>query len=125
MSIIRPKKLRSLKQRHPRFKRPNVGRTKRSRLADKWRKPRGIDNKQRSHKLPSGALPNVGFKNTRTVRGIHPSGYREVLVYNTGDMEKLAGKGDSIAVRIASAVGRKKRELLARKAEELKLKVLN
>jgi len=124
MSIIKPTKLRSLKKKHPRFKRPNVGRTKRSRLADKWRKPRGIDNKQRSHRMPSGALPNVGFKNTRAIRGIHPSGYREVLVRSLADIEKIK-PGDGIALRISAQIGRRKREIIAKKAEELKLKILN
>ncbi|MEM4332283.1 MAG: 50S ribosomal protein L32e [Candidatus Micrarchaeia archaeon] len=122
--IIKPKKLRSMKKWHPRFKRPNVGRTKRSRLEDKWRKPRGIDNKQRSHRMPAGALPNVGFKNTRKIRGVHPSGYREILVRSPADLSKIS-QNDSVAIRISACVGKKKREIIAKKAEELKLKVLN
>ncbi len=122
---MKASKLRSLKLQHPRFKRPNVGRSKRSRLEDKWRKPRGIDNKQAAHRMPSGALPSVGYKNMRSIRGIHPSGFREVLVRNLGDIAKLAGKSETTAIRIAAVIGRRKRELLVKKAEELKLKVLN
>ncbi|MCX8200412.1 MAG: 50S ribosomal protein L32e [Candidatus Micrarchaeota archaeon] len=122
--IVKPKKLRLMKKKHPRFKRPNVGRTKRSRLEDKWRKPRGIDNKQRSHRIPAGALPNVGFKNTPKIRGIHPSGYREVLVRCLGDLLKL-NPNDGVAIRISASIGKKKREMIVKKADELKLKVLN
>jgi len=107
---------------HPRFKRANVGRPDRRRLKDKWRKPRGEDNKQREHRVDRGALPSSGYRTPRAVRGYHPCGLREVLVRNVRDLEKV---GDGYAVRIASTVGRKKREEILAKAKEMNLKVLN
>ena len=119
-----PKKLRRAKVKHPRFARPNVGRPDRRRLKDVWRKPRGIDNKQREKQAKMGALPNVGYRNPRSIRGLHPSGYREVLVRCLKDLEGLKS-ADGIAVRIASAVGKRKRKLIVDKVNEMGLKLLN
>ncbi len=117
-----PEKLRSMKVKHPRFKRANVGRPDRRRLDDKWRKPRGEDNKQRSHRSDRGALPNVGYRNPKSVRGLHPSGYREVLIRSIKDLEGLEG---DVAIRLASSIGKRKRDLIVNKAKEMGLKVLN
>lgn len=52
-----------------------------------------------------------------------PSGYEEVLVYNPKDLEKIDPKRQ--AARIASRVGRRKRQEILEKAEELGIVVLN
>lgn len=120
---VNPSKLRSKKVKHPRFKRANVGKPDRRRLEDKWRKPRGEDNKQRAHRADRGALPNVGYRNPRALRGVHPSGYVEVLVRSLNDLQQLEGK--SVAIRLASTIGKRKRDLLVSKAKEMGLKILN
>ncbi|MGB9635438.1 MAG: eL32 family ribosomal protein [Candidatus Micrarchaeia archaeon] len=120
-----PKKIRSRKIMHPRFARPNVGRTDRKRLKDVWRRPRGIDNKQRAKRVSAGFHPNVGYMNPKNIRGLHPCGRREFLVCNVGQLEALAGYKDSIAVRISSKVGRRMRSQITNRASELGLKVLN
>lgn len=108
-------------RKHPKFLPPNYGRKKR--VKERWRKPRGIDNKKRIGKKIMGASPNIGWRSARNDRGFHPSGAKEVLVRSLKDLDGL--KGENIAVRIASAVGAKKRELIIKKANELKLQVLN
>jgi large subunit ribosomal protein L32e len=92
------------------------------RLGLKWRAPRGIHSKLRMHKREAGNLPRAGYGSPRIVKGLHPSGFREILVYNLNDLKKI-GQGE--AARIATNVGKKKRIELMKKAEELKLKVLN
>lgn len=121
---ISSSKLKSGKVSHPTFKRPNVGRPSRKRLEDKWRKPRGIDNKQREKFNKAGALPNVGYRNCKDLRDIHPSGYYEVLICCEKDLEKVIDS-EGVAVRLASKLGKKKREALVQKIEELNLKLLN
>ncbi len=116
-------KLRSKKVKHPRFVRPNVGRPDRRRLKDTWRKPRGVDNKQREKQVKMGALPNVGYRNPRALRGLHPSGYSEVLVRSLHDLDGI--DKESVAVRIASSIGKRKREQIVSKVTELGLKLLN
>ena len=57
------------------------------------------------------------------MRGLHPSGYEEVLVYNVKDLEKVDKERQ--AIRIASCVGMKKRLAIEEKARELGIKILN
>jgi len=119
---ITPKKLRAKKKVKTTFRRQNHGRTDRKRVKGNWRKPRGVDNKQREHLVTAGHIVSIGYRNAKDVRGLHPSGYEEVRVFNT---EGLEGLGKHNAVRIAGSVGKKKRKEIIAKAGELGLKVLN
>tara|TARA_Y100001968_G_C18960726_1_gene527576 strand:+ start:112 stop:360 length:249 start_codon:yes stop_codon:yes gene_type:complete len=65
----------------------------------------------------------VGFRGPASVRGLHPSGFEEVLVHNTKEVENV--NPETQAVRISSTVGDKKRELIVKKADELKIRVFN
>lgn len=93
------------------------------RLAENWRKPKGIDNKMR--KQVSGVPPivKVGYRGPKKARGLHPSGYRDRLVNNVRDLEKLDPKSE--AARIGHTVGRRKRIDIISKASSLGIKVLN
>jgi len=93
------------------------------RLGKKWRKPRGSQSKLRKHKKARGFMPHPAFGSLKSVRGLHPSGFEEILVYNVKDLEEINSKKQ--ACRIASKVGKKKRIEIMKKAEELKIKVLN
>lgn len=104
-----------------RFKRDGFG--KKSQLSDSWRKPRGQHNKQREQKKAKGNLPKPGFGSPLAVRGMHPSGFYEVLVYTADDIEGLDAKTQ--AVRIAAKVGNRKRAGIQEKALSAGLKVLN
>jgi len=104
-----------------RFKRDGFG--KKSQLSDSWRKPRGQHNKQREQKKAKGKLPKPGFGSPLAVRGMHPSGFYEVLVYTVDDLEGLDAKTQ--AVRIAAKVGNRKRAGIQEKALSSGLKVLN
>ena len=104
-----------------RFKRDGFG--KKSQISDSWRKPRGQHNKQREQKKAKGNLPKPGFGSPIAVRGMHPSGFYEVLVYTVDDLEGLDAKTQ--AVRIAAKVGNRKRTGIQEKALSAGLKVLN
>ncbi|MCX6691459.1 MAG: 50S ribosomal protein L32e [Methanoregula sp.] len=104
-----------------RFKRDGFG--KKSQLSDSWRKPRGQHNKQREQKKAKGKLPKPGFGSPLAVRGMHPSGFYEVLVYTVDDLEGLDAKTQ--AVRIAAKIGNRKRAGIQEKALSAGLKVLN
>jgi len=81
----------------------------------------GIDSKKRISKKIMGASPSIGWRSPRNQRNIHPSGMREILVSNLSDLEGAS----NVAVRIASAVGAKKKELIAQKAKSMGLAILN
>jgi large subunit ribosomal protein L32e len=93
------------------------------RIKDQWRKPRGIDNKMRTELKGWPRSVKVGYRGPAAVRGLHASGYEEVMVWNTSDLEKI--DLDTQVARIGSAVGGRKREAILEKAEELNVRLLN
>ncbi|ABS55067.1 Ribosomal protein L32e [Methanoregula boonei 6A8] len=103
------------------FKRHGFG-TK-PQLSDSWRKPRGQHNKQREQKKAKGNLPKPGFGSPIAVRGMHPSGFFEVLVFTEKDLENLDVKTQ--AIRISAGVGARKRKALQEKAAASGIKILN
>ncbi|MCX8175071.1 MAG: 50S ribosomal protein L32e [Candidatus Micrarchaeota archaeon] len=109
------------KRKHPKFLRPNYGRSSRSRVSDSWRRPRGIDNKKRLKLAYMGASPSIGYRQPSQVRGKHPLGLPEVLVQSPSELASLKG----VAVRIASGVGALKRDSIQKLAEKMGLVILN
>ena len=65
----------------------------------------------------------VGYRGPKEVRGLHSSGFEEVLVYNVNDLETVDPKTQ--AARIGGSVGTKKRLDIEKKAEELEIRILN
>ena len=72
---------------HPKFQVPNYGAKNRKRVPGRWRKQRGIDNKQRVYVRCHGASPKVGYKNAAGVRFAGRDGAFRLLVYNERDLE--------------------------------------
>jgi large subunit ribosomal protein L32e len=103
------------------FKRDGYG--KKRQLSDSWRKPRGQHNKQREQKKAKGALPKPGFGSPIAVRGMHPSGFFEVLVSSVKELEGIDPK--THAIRIGATVGDRTRAGLQEKALTAGFKVLN
>jgi large subunit ribosomal protein L32e len=93
------------------------------RLAENWRKPKGMDNKMRKQVSGVPPLVKVGYRGPKKARGLHPSGYMDRLIHNIRDLEKLDPKID--AARIGHSVGRRKRIDIVNKANALGIKVLN
>jgi len=93
------------------------------RIGTSWRKPRGIQSKVKIKQKSRPRMPNVGYGAPRELKYLHPSGFKDVLVYNVDELMKLDKAKE--AARIAHTVGGKKRSEVLKKAEELKIKVLN
>ncbi len=109
------------KRKIPEFKRPLSGIIKR--IKESWRRPRGLHSKVRQKRKGKLKMPDIGYRQPKEIRGLHPSGYKEVLVKNLKDLEKVDAKKE--AIRIASTVGKKKRLEIIKKAKELNIKILN
>ncbi len=114
-------KRRQIKKRTPEFLREEWFRYKR--IPKNWRRPDGITSKMRVNKKYRPSKVRVGFRGPREVRGFHPSGFEEVIVYNVNDLEGVNPKTQ--AVRIGGTVGTKKRLDIKKKAEELDVRILN
>jgi large subunit ribosomal protein L32e len=110
-----------VKKKKPDFVRPESWRY--MRLKESWRRPRGLDHKVR-RKIkgwPPGV--SVGYKGPKVARGLHPSGYREVLVHNATELSNIDPKSE--AARIAHTVGKRKRAQIIAEAKKLKVFILN
>lgn len=105
----------------PDFKRQDHHKKKRT--PESWRRPRGNLSKQRRGVKGKGQTVEAGYRTPKAVRGRHPSGFQEVRVANTDDLEGV--DGDTHAVRIASTVGERKRERIEEEAEDAGIRVLN
>jgi len=105
----------------PRFRRQEWFRYKK--LGEKWRKPKGIHSKMRRHLGYRPPVVSVGYRGPEKVRGLHPSGFEEVLVHNSDQLEGL--NPGTQAIRIGSTVGYRKRLEIESKADELGIRVLN
>jgi large subunit ribosomal protein L32e len=112
---------KKVSEHRPKFRRQESWRYKR--LAENWRKPKGIDNKMRLQVSGVPALVKIGYRGPKASRGLHPSGYVDNLIHNINDLLKL--NKDKDAARIAHTVGKKKRLEIILKAESMGIKVLN
>ncbi|MDG6225718.1 MAG: 50S ribosomal protein L32e [Candidatus Thermoplasmatota archaeon] len=93
------------------------------RLENVWRRPRGQTNKLRLNYRYRSAKVRIGYGKPAAVRGMHPSGFREVSVHRSEDLEGVDPKTQ--AVRIGSTVGTRKRRQIVEVADKLGIRVLN
>lgn len=110
-----------LKRKKPKFRRQESWRYKR--VSEVWRKPRGIDSRMRRKKKDWPKSVEVGYRGPRAVRGLHPSGYAEVLVHTVDDVDDVDPQMQ--AIRIAHGVGGRKRIEITARARERDVQVLN
>ena len=109
------------KGKKPHFRRADGHKYKR--LDENWRRPRGLQGKMRRGIKGKGAIAQVGYGSPAVVKGLHPSGYCDVLVNTVADLDNIDAAVE--AVRIAAKVGGRKKAMIEAKASELGIKVLN
>ena len=92
-------------------------------LKESWRRPRGLDHKMRRKIKGWPPTVSVGYRGPKVARGLHPSGYKEVLVHNAKEISSIDPKTE--AARIAHTVGKKKRVQIIAEAKKNKVFILN
>jgi large subunit ribosomal protein L32e len=112
---------RQAKLKKPNFVRPESWRY--FRLKENWRRPRGLDHKTRIKYAGWPPGVSIGYRGPKITRGLHPSGYREVLTYNVEELKGIDPKTQ--AVRIAHTVGKRKRSKIFTEAKKKRITVLN
>ncbi|MFH1012980.1 MAG: 50S ribosomal protein L32e [Thermoplasmatota archaeon] len=112
---------KTIKKHTPEFLREEWFRYKR--IPRNWRRPDGITSKMRRHFKYRPSVVSIGFRGPKNVRGLHPSGFEEVLIYTVSDLERI--NPERQAARIGGSVGTKKRLEIEKKAKELDIRLLN
>jgi large subunit ribosomal protein L32e len=88
-----------------------------------WRKPRGLQSKQRRHYGYRPTVVSIGFRSPRLVRGRTPTGFRTVLVRTADEIGRIDPAHE--AAIIARTVGTQKRLVLEEAARKRGVHVLN
>ncbi len=112
---------RQIKKRTPYFLRDEGFRYKR--IPKNWRRPTGYTSKLRINLKYRPSKVRVGFRAPKIVRGLHASGFEEVMIHTVKELDSIDPKKQ--AVRIGGTVGTKKRLMIAKRADELAIRVLN
>ncbi len=111
-------------KKKPAFTVPNYGAKGRSRLSDRWRKQRGIDNKSRIKRKGYPKGPEIGYGAPKDLRFRKENGLYEVIIHNKNELLNLIGKNDYMA-KFSSSLSKKKRIELQKIADEHNIKIAN
>jgi len=95
-----------------------------SRIPSAWRAPKGVLSKQRRGFKYRPPRVKVGYGKPALARGLHPSGFEEVLVANPDQLSLIADPKTQ-AARIVGTVGKKKRADIEKAAAEKNIRILN
>lgn len=94
---------------------------KRRRKLQVWRRARGKHNKMRRRRKGYPAIPMIGYKQARKDSG-KVKGLLPVLVNNMSDLGKIKSGQGAI---LSSTLGARKRIEVIKKAESMKIKIMN
>lgn len=116
---------------HPKIVKKYAGKFKRHhsdryhRVAENWRKQKGIDSCVRRRFRGTIPQPNIGYGSNKKTRHMAPSGHKSYLVKNVKDLDVLLLHTKTYAAEIAHNVSAKNRVLIVAKANKMGLKVTN
>lgn len=114
---------RSIDRRRPLFVRTAAHRYTRIGRWNSWRRPKGLQSKQRRHYGYRPVVVSIGFRTPAAIRGFTPSGFQPVRVTNSKQLDELEPKRH--AAVIAHGVGVRKRLVLEEAARKKGVHVVN
>jgi large subunit ribosomal protein L32e len=113
-------KRKEIKRKKPLFIRKDI--YKKARVGKSWRKPRGLDNKQRLCKRGPAKKISNGYRAPREIRGLHKSGLIPVVVSNLSQLNSLTQEQGAI---LSAKIGNRKRQMLINEIKKKGLVLLN
>jgi large subunit ribosomal protein L32e len=114
---------RTIDRRRPIFGRQAANRYWRIGRDGAWRRPRGLQSKQRRHYGYRAQIVSIGYRSPAAVRGLAPNGFRPVIVYTPKELDALDPARE--AAVIARTVGTRRRLTLEDLARQKGIHVLN
>jgi len=90
-----------------------------------WRRPRGIDSRQRRKFKGLTSLVQIGFGSDKETRHRVPGGFYKFTIHNIKELEVLLMQNRKYAAEIAHNVSSRKRKEIVERAAQLNIKVLN
>merc|ERR1711918_50841 len=90
-----------------------------------WRRPRGIDSRERRKFKGLTQLVHIGFGSDKETRHRVPGGWYKFVVHSVKELEVLFMQNRKYAAEIAHNVSSRKRKEIVERAEQLNIKVLN
>ena len=114
------KQRKATKAKKPEFTRQDSH--KKARINSAWRRPKGIQSKMRLGKAGYKKRLKIGYGSPKAVKGLSAEGLVPVRVESLADLKVIVeGQG----ALISSSVGQKKRAEIAKRANDLGIKILN
>lgn len=95
------------------------------RVAENWRKQKGIDSNVRRRFRGTILQPNIGYGSNKKTRHMMPSGHKAFLVKNVNDLDVLLLHSKTYAAEISHNVSSRNRVEIVAKAKKLGVKVTN
>jgi large subunit ribosomal protein L32e len=95
------------------------------RVAENWRKQKGIDSCVRRRFRGTIPQPNIGYGSNKKTRNLMPSGHKTYLVKNLKDLDVLLLHTKTYAAEIAHNISARNRVEIVAKAKKMGVKVTN
>merc|ERR1739838_1089840 len=85
-------------------------------VKDSWRRPRGIDSRQRRRFKGLTLLVNIGYGSDKKTRHMMPSGFYKFTISTVKELEMLLMQNRTYAAEIAHNVSSRKRKEIVERA---------
>ena len=121
--LVKPLNTRKIVKRRTRFIRFQAHSF--MRVGPSWRKPRGIDNRQRRRFKGAAPMPTIGYGSNRETKFLLQNGFYKFTVKNVKELNLLTMQNRKYCAEIAHGVSAKNRVGIVKRAAELGIRVIN
>eukprot|EP00477_Mikrocytos_mackini_P000083 GAHX01000087.1.p1 GENE.GAHX01000087.1~~GAHX01000087.1.p1 ORF type:complete len:149 (-),score=31.49 GAHX01000087.1:32-433(-) len=119
-TVLKGKKI---KKRNKQFTRLHS--TRFHRVKANWRRPRGIDNKDRKHMNGGVALPSIGYRTDKKYRFRDENNLKRVTISDKKDLEMIAMHKHDYCGEFSKKLSARRRKALLEVASNYGIKITN